>query len=375
MADGAAAPKPGGRLVRRQLPARLTGSVLAVLALFALAACAGTVAPSAPSQGAAATSGPAAGTTGEATARSAPLPLRFAYTALSTTIAPYWIAMDAGYFAEEGVDVQPTYFGASTVGMQSLLAREIDVTTVTGGAALQAAANGGDIAIFATNVNALISQLITVPEITRPEQLRGQPMGIVRFGTVSEFVAKLLLQRYGMEAGRDVPLIQTGGQAETIGALSNGAVRSVVVADLPAFELRRLGYPMMADGADLGREYVGLGIVAVKPYLTANDEAARRFVRGLARGMGRFVNDKDYSIAVIARYTKLEDPEVLDASWSLHTGSYANRGLLTSPAAIRTVQEEAAGDPRAASIDPETLIDNRFVQELHASGFIENVYR
>jgi hypothetical protein len=39
------------------------------------------------------------------------------------------------------------------------------------------------------------------------------------------------------------------------------------------------------------------------------------------------------------------------------------------------VQEEAAGDPRAASIDPETLIDNRFVQELHSSGFLESVYR
>jgi taurine transport system substrate-binding protein len=346
-----------------------------VLTCIAITACAGSGAPSAPTVGNAASGGPSSPAAGTAAPATAPLPLRFAYTALSTTIAPYWIAMDAGYFAEEGVDVQPTYFGASTVGMQSLLAREIDVTTVTGGAALQAAANGGDVAIFATNVNALISQLITVPEITRPEQLRGQPMGIVRFGTVSEFVAKLLLQRYGMEAGRDVPLIQTGGQAETIGALSNGAVRSVVVADLPAFELRRLGYPMMADGADLGREYVGLGIVAVKPFLASNEETARRFVRGLARGMGRFVKDKDFSIGVIEKYTKLEDPEVLEASWSLHTGTYANRGLLTSPAAIRTVQEEAAGDPRAASIDPETLIDNRFVQELHSSGFLESVYR
>jgi ABC-type nitrate/sulfonate/bicarbonate transport system substrate-binding protein len=361
--------------VRPRFPTGPTASALAILTFFAISACGGPSALPAPSTGNAATSGPAAAGAGTAERRSAPLPVRFAYTALSTTIAPYWIALEAGYFAEEGVDVQPTYFGASTVGMQSLLAREIDVTTVTGGAALQAAANGGDVAIFATNVNALISQLITVPDITRPEQLRGQPLGIVRFGTVSEFVAKLLLQRYGMEAGRDVPLIQTGGQAETIGALSNGAVRAVVVADLPAFELRRLGYPMMADGADLGREYVGLGIVAVKPFLAANGEAARRFVRGLARGMGRFVKDKDYSVGVIEKYTKLEDPEVLDASWSLHTDTYANRGLLTSPAAIRTVQEEAAGDPRAASIDPETLIDNRFVQELHSSGFLESVYR
>jgi NitT/TauT family transport system substrate-binding protein len=172
----------------------------------------------------------------QATAVPAPIGLRFAYTALSTSIAPYWIAEDAGYFREEGLDLDNRFISASTVGMQSLLAREIDVTTVTGGAALQAAANGGDIAIFATSVNAIISQLVTAPDVTTPEQLRGQPLGVVRFGTVSDFVAKLLLRGWGLEPGRDVPLVQLGGQAETIGAMQSGGVKSVVVADLPALE-------------------------------------------------------------------------------------------------------------------------------------------
>jgi NitT/TauT family transport system substrate-binding protein len=312
---------------------------------------------------------PAAGPAGP------PLSLRFAYTALSTTIAPYWIAHEAGYFREEGIDPQFSFISASTVGMQSLLAREIDVTTVTGGAALQAAANGADVAIFATNVNALISQLITAPDLTSPEQLRGQALGVVRFGTVSDFVARLMLRGWGLEPGRDVPIIQLGGQAETVAAMQSGGVRAVVVADLPALELRRLGFRLMADGADIGREYVGLGIVAVRPYLESNPEAARRFVRGLARGMGRFFADKEFSTRVIEQYTRIEDPEVLEGSWQLHTTRYANRSLLTTREAIRTVQEEAAGDPRAAALDPDVLIENRFVQELHDNGFLERVYR
>jgi ABC-type nitrate/sulfonate/bicarbonate transport system substrate-binding protein len=131
----------------------------------------------------------------------------------------------------------------------------------------------------------------------------------------------------------------------------------------------------MADGADLGREYVGLGVVANRPYLESSPEPVQRFVRGLARGMGRFVSDKDYSIQVIQKYTKLEDPEALDASWELHTQKYANRSLLTTAAAIRTVQEEVADDPRAASVSPDVLINNRYVQELHDNGFMARVYR
>ncbi|HLH23066.1 MAG TPA: ABC transporter substrate-binding protein [Chloroflexota bacterium] len=350
-----------------------------LIALGVLLACSAPAAAPAAPTAAPAPAPPAAPTAAApaptAAAPVAALPLRFAYTALSTTIAPYWIAEDAGYFREEGLDLDTRFISASTVGMQSLLARELDVTTVTGGAALQAAANGGDIAIFATNVNAIISQMITAPDVTAPEQLRGQPLGVVRFGTVSDFVAKLLLRGWGLEPGRDVPLVQLGGQAETIGAMQSGGVRSVVVADLPALELRRLGFRLMADGADLGREYVGLGVVANRPYLNSDGETIRRFVRGLARGMGRFVGDKDYSLQVIQKYTKMEDPEALETSWQAHTQKYANKSLLTTAAAIRTVQEEVADDPRAAGLSPESVIDNRFVQELHDSGFMDQVYR
>jgi NitT/TauT family transport system substrate-binding protein len=347
-----------------------------LVALGVLAGCGSpATAPPAPTVAPAPEARAAAPAAVTAATPAAPVALRFAYTALSTTIAPYWIAEEAGYFREEGLDLDTRFISASTVGMQSLLAREIDVTTVTGGAALQAAANGGDIAIFATSVNAIISQLVTAPDITAPEQLRGQPLGVVRFGTVSDFVAKLLLRGWGLEPGRDVPLVQLGGQAETIGAMQSGGVKSVVVADLPALELRRLGFRLLADGADLGREYVGLGVVATRPYLSTDGEAVRRFVRGLARGMARFVGDRDYSLQVIQKYTKMEDPEALETSWQAHTGKYANRSLLTTAAAIRTVQEEVADDPRAAGLSPDSVIDNRFVQELHDSGFLTRVYQ
>src|SRR3954470_15028472 len=103
-------------------------ALLAVLALFtacgsqqaaAPARAVATVGPAAEARPAAPTTAPAA----VATASPAPLGLRFAYTALSTTIAPYWIAEDAGYFREEGLDLDTRFISASTVGMQSLLAR------------------------------------------------------------------------------------------------------------------------------------------------------------------------------------------------------------------------------------------------------------
>ncbi len=230
-------------------------------------------------------------------------------------------------------------------------------------------------ALIATTVGTLISQLVTVPEISAPAQLPGRRLGVVRFGTVSEFIAKLLLQSWGLEPGHDVPLVQTGGQSETVAAMQNGAVSAVVVSDLQALQLRRLGFRLLADAADLDREYVASGLAGMRSYLLEHPEAVRRFLRGVARGMARFLADKDLSTTLLQRHARIDDPDVLEGSWQVHAHRYANRGLLTSPGAIRTVQEETAGDPRMAAMTPDAIIDNRYVQELHDSGFLQRVYR
>src|SRR5437762_12301511 len=86
------------------MPGRLgsprTMRYLRASVLILLFACAGPPAapPAAPGPGSAPAPEPAAG----APAAGPPLTLRFAYTALSTTIVPYWIAQEAGYFREEG---------------------------------------------------------------------------------------------------------------------------------------------------------------------------------------------------------------------------------------------------------------------------------
>src|SRR5437764_14017698 len=104
-------------------------SALLVALSLVLACGSQAAAPAAPAVAAApeARAGaPAAAPAATSATPAAPVPLRFAYTALSTTIAPYWIAEDAGYFREEGLDLDNRFISASTVGMQSLLAREID---------------------------------------------------------------------------------------------------------------------------------------------------------------------------------------------------------------------------------------------------------
>ncbi len=302
------------------------------------------------------------------------LVVRHANTSLSTTHAPYWIAEDAGYFAEEGLDYQVSYIQGSSVAIQSLIAGEVDTLSISGSTTVQAAASGADALIVAMNVGTVTLHLVSVPDIRAPEQLRGQPVGITRFGTIGDVAIRLLLRRWGMEAGADVPLVQVGGQAEAVAAMQSGAARAVMTADLQATQLEQQGYHELFDAADLGLEYPGHTTTTSRRFADAHPEVIRRFLRALARGMGRFVNDEDYSLAVMQKRTGIDSPAVLKKSWELHTQRYIQRSLLVTPEAIRSVLQELAGDERVQAADPTSFYDNHWVQELHDSGFMAQVY-
>jgi len=340
------------------------------LAATACSAADRSAAPApAPTARAAAPAAPAA----PATAAPERIHLRHAYSALSTTNAPYWIADDAGYLAEEGLDAELSFIPASTTLVQALLAGEVDSGNLAGGASVQAAVNGADTVILATSVGTLYTQFVTTPAITAPEQLRGQSVGVNRFGTISDFTARLFLRAWGLDPATDVTLVQVGGQAQVVGAMQSGAIGGMVSPDLQSLELRRLGYRELADAADLGYEYPGQSLVTLRRFAADHPEAVRHYLRALARGMGRFFADKAYSVDVVQRHTGIDSVEVLGDSWELHTRRYAQRSLLTTDAAIRTVLDEL-GDARPPDARPEQYYDNRFVQELHDSGFLERAY-
>lgn len=346
----------------------------------ALAALASACAP-APPTNAGGTSAPnSSGSTASANAPSGapaappPIVLRHAHTSLSTSHAPYWIAREAGYFAEEGLDLQAVMIQGSSTAVQSLLAGEIQTMNVSGAAPVQAAGGGADLVIVATSVNTVTTLLITVPEITTPEQLRGQPIGVTRFGTISDYLTRLAVTRWGLQPGTDVPIVQVGGQSEAVAAMQSGAVRGVMSADAQAEALRELGYHLLFDCADLGLEYAGHTVTTTRQFAEQNPEALRRFIRALGRGMARFVKDKDYSVQVLHQYTGLDSLDALGRSWAAHAGRYANRDLLTTPEAIRSVLTELATDERLRDAAPERFYDNRFVQEQHDNGFLARVY-
>ena len=148
-------------------------------------ACTPAASPARPAQPAASAPGGAPAPAAQPATSAAPPVLHkvsAAYSSLSGSQMPIYLAVENGLFAKHGLEVEATYIASGTTALQSLLANEIQFTAGSGGEPTAAYLNGAPAQILLGWINTFPNLFMVDPSITSPEQLRGKPIGISRFG-------------------------------------------------------------------------------------------------------------------------------------------------------------------------------------------------
>jgi ABC-type nitrate/sulfonate/bicarbonate transport system substrate-binding protein len=147
-----------------------------------------------------------------------------AWTAVSALNSPYWVVKEAGFLKQEGLDVDLIYIPSSATVAQAMLAGEVAVSAANSQVVADSGLQGGDLVSMGAIINVVAFYVMAVPEIKRIEDLKGKPVGVTRFGASTDFGLRMLLSKYGLVAGRDVPVLQIGGMPEIAGALSKRSI-------------------------------------------------------------------------------------------------------------------------------------------------------
>jgi len=112
--------------------------------------------------------------------------LKIIYSQFTMTNSATWFAAEAGLFERHGLTADLIYVD-STPAVQALTAGQAPLATMSGGLAVGPYLNGLDLVMLAGWCNLNSYQLITRPEIQRPEDLRGKIIGIGRFGAAADW--------------------------------------------------------------------------------------------------------------------------------------------------------------------------------------------
>jgi len=313
------------------------------------------------------------GAVGAAAATAVPdlLPIRVGYAAPSAAFLPVWIAQDAGLYAKYGLNAELINLGPNVAA--PIIAGEVDVVQAAGPGVFAANLQGGDTVWILVTVNKPVLQLLIRPDLTRAEELRGHAVGVSARGTYTDQWMTFALRHLGLEPGRDVTILATGGPAESVAAATSGRVAAIIMG--PPSNLRALdaGMKLLLDLTTLDVAYPAGGVATSRKVLAEKPELLRRFARAYTEAIHVYRNDPVLSQQVLARYTDTQSAADLAESYRAFR-DYTEDVPLPRLDAMQTALELMAPDlPQARDANPRDFYDDRLVRELEASGFIASL--
>jgi NitT/TauT family transport system substrate-binding protein len=261
-------------------------------------------------------------------------------------------------------------------GMNTLIAREVDFVHIAGGTTAGAAVGGADVKIIATYVGTLVLNLVVRPEIQKPEQLRGKSLGISRFGTSLHTGARIALKHFGMEAGRDVAIVEIGSGDWIVGALQGAIVQAGVMGYPGSSKALKLGNRLMLHLPTLNIPYAANGLSTRGELIRNDPDLVRRYLSAVIESVALMKKDRAFTMKIFRKYLRLDDPELLAETYDVQIAKYLMKTPLPTVEAVRSVIDELAErNPKAKDQDPAKFFDDRFVRQLESSGFIDSLYR
>ncbi len=274
------------------------------------------------------------------------------------------MAKDIGYYEREGLDVEQIWIQGNPA-VPALIAGEIDILYCIPHNVISAMAGGAELQFVASIYNRMQYRIIAMPGIDKIEQLKGKVVGIARIHDVSHFYFRLALQRFGMNAERDVQVAAVGGQNDRVLALKNGRVAATIVNPANALMLEKGGFKTILDMETLDLPVGGNTVAVRRIMLRERRSLVVKFVRALVKSMKRIQDDPDLSKKVLARNLRLQDKAIIDENYRFNSGKNLESFPTLPPDGLRyAIDSLIATVPNARNLKAEALIDPSILAEV-----------
>jgi NitT/TauT family transport system substrate-binding protein len=278
--------------------------------------------------------------------------------------APWYVAVERGYFAEEGLEIVFDY-SWETDGVRLVGAGELPFAIASGDQIILARSQGLPVLTVASWWQRFPVAVVALEGsgIRQPEDLAGRKMGIPETFGASYIGWRALATEFEME-DNDVQL-EVIGYTQLANLTEERVDAAVVYANNEPVQLEQIGYDFtlisVADYATL----VSNGLITNEETLQEQPELVRAFVRAFLRGLEDTLADPDAAFDICRKYVEgLGENEtvqraVLEASISYWQGEPLG---WSDPAAWQaTEQVMLEAGLLSTELDTEQAFTNEFL--------------
>jgi ABC-type nitrate/sulfonate/bicarbonate transport system substrate-binding protein len=300
-------------------------------------------------------------------------PLRVAYSAITVNQAIPWIALDAGHFKKHGLEVELIH-ASSITALHSLLAGEVAVAQSVTDACVSANLGGADTLFLAAILDKPLYSFIVNPKIKSPADLKGKRVGVTRVGSTPDALARAMLKMWQLDPATDVTIVQLNEMGLLVQGLVNGVIDAAPISIPNNIRAKNLGYTELFDMTKIGKTYITGTVVTRKRFIDGQRDTARRFMRGFLEGMKTYLEDEEFSIKVIQKWTRAKNRDEVKEAYALQAKNML-RIPRTSIDGVKTILEGMEKLPGAKTADPHRFVDSTILADLEKEGFLKTLYR
>ena len=286
-----------------------------------------------------------------------------------------WIAQEAGLFRKYNIDFPLVYIASSPAVTAAMLGGDAEIALTGGEGMIRAYVQGATDFVFIAGVkNVLTHSILAKREIKKPEELKGRKIGINRIGSNPHYFAVQALRQKGLDPGKDVQFIQSGGAPETLAALASGALEAASLTAPMDTRALALGFNYVIYGPDLRIPYAATTFVTLRPVIAKRSAVLGQFLRAMAEAAKIQHTDREFTYKVLGKQLRLTDRKILDAAYNGEIKVLEPRLDVKAEAFQAILDEISKVDARAKRVRAEDLIDRRYLEELQKSGFLDNLW-
>ena len=227
---------------------------------------------------------------------------------------PSYIAMDKGFFKEEGLDARWIELQGRPM-ITAGLTGNLDFVPIPSGGANAVLTAGAPLKYIVNQ--SLKPQYIIVAkaEIKKVEDLKGKTLGYARVGAADYDEGATTLDRFfNMKVGRDYKVIQFQGEPERMAALANGDIAAALVSVPRAYQAREAGFNVLLRTGDyLPR--AGGAFWCTEAFFQKNPDTVKRFIRAIAKGVMYYRDNKEGSYTSMKEHLGVQSDAEAGVLW------------------------------------------------------------
>jgi len=267
---------------------------------------------------------------------STPEKIRIGEVTRSLFYAPQYVALEKGFFKEEGLDVELSTIPGGDKVMSALLSGGIEVALV-----------GSETSIYVSQQGAA-DPVINFAQLTQTDgtflvarnkvdnfsfdQVKGSVFLGQRKGGMPQMVGEYVLKQHNINPQSDLTLIQNIEFKNIAASFASGTGEYVQLFEPEAsrFEQEGIGHVVASFGKESGTVPYTV-FMTKQSYLDSNSAAIQKFTNAVYKGQQWVASHSPKETAeVISKYFEQIKPEILESSVKryLEQGSYATDPIL-----------------------------------------------